>query len=91
MKERRVIYIKHIIFVVLMLFIVCCASKSYGIRWERILGGRDIKLGRSIQQTTHGGYIITGSIQSSGEESDVYLVKTDAEGEKLWSKTLGGP
>jgi hypothetical protein len=40
--------------------------------------------GYSVQQTTDGGYIITGR----GE--GIRLVKTDGNGEVLWSKRLGG-
>ena len=59
--------------------------------WSTRFGGPDVDWGFSVEQTTDGGYIIAGTTWPSGERySDVYLIKTDAMGNKLWSKTLGG-
>ena len=39
----------------------------------------------SVQQTSDGGFILAGS-----RDNDVYLVKTDASGNEIWSQTFGG-
>jgi len=59
--------------------------------WTRTYGGIDDDWGNSVEQTTDGGYIIAGMTVSFGSgRGDVYLVKTDADGDTLWTRTYGG-
>ena len=59
--------------------------------WEKTYGGDGVDIGYSVQQTVDGGFIITGKTNSFGEGfTDVYLIRTNADGDTLWTKTFGG-
>ncbi|MHA2326517.1 MAG: hypothetical protein ACXACB_14010 [Promethearchaeota archaeon] len=57
-----------------------------------LFGGGAKDIAHSVVATVDGGVLIAGSTQSYGAgNSDIWLVKTDVEGELQWSKTYGGP
>ena len=58
--------------------------------WTKTYGTPMSESGRSVQQTQDGGYIIAGSAYVSGTGYDVYLVRTDSQGDTLWTRTYGG-
>jgi len=58
--------------------------------WTRTYGDTLLEDGFSVRETADGGYIIVGSTQSYGAgESDIWLIKTDASGDTLWTRTYG--
>ncbi|MBU1650630.1 T9SS type A sorting domain-containing protein [bacterium] len=60
-------------------------------QWSQTYGGSNSDWGYSVQQTSDGGYIITGITWSYGAGSyDIYLIKTDSLGFEQWSQTFGG-
>ena len=67
--------------------------------WEKTFGGSRDDHGRSVQQTADGGYIIAGYSmllvyderwQYYYYQGDVYLIKTDPDGNSIWQKTFVG-
>jgi PKD repeat protein len=64
-------------------------DSSGGIEWQKSIGGSDYDYANSIQQTSDGGYIVTGNYDN-GQDSDSLIVKLDKDGMLKWQKFLGG-
>jgi len=82
-------------FYVILLAMICFikSASSQQITFQKTYGGGANEIGNSIQQTSDGGFIITGSTESYGHKNgftDVYLIKTDSKGDTLWTKAFGG-
>jgi len=59
--------------------------------WTKTYGGSGMERSYAVQQTSDGGFIITGFTDSFGAgNDDIYLIRTDANGTTTWSKTYGG-
>ena len=63
------------------------------IKWEKTFGGEGDDSVYSFEYTLDGGYILAGSsifFKGKRIDSDAKLVKTDANGNMQWQKTIGG-
>ena len=58
--------------------------------WTRTFGSFSDDYGYSVKQTADSGYIVTGQTLNIGTGNNVYLIKTDASGDSLWTKSFGG-
>ncbi|MEM9821845.1 MAG: hypothetical protein AAF985_12270, partial [Bacteroidota bacterium] len=58
--------------------------------WERFYDFSSHDFSKSIHQTADGGVLILGNIGNGDNESDVFLLKLDADGDVLWSKSFDG-
>jgi hypothetical protein len=59
--------------------------------WTRTYGGVEDDAGAAVCRTSTGHYVVTGRTQSFGAGlADVYLLKLDANGDTLWTRTAGG-
>ena len=66
--------------------------------WTKTLGGAGDDIARSIVATPGGGYAVagyttsnnTGDVGVTKGANDIWIVQLDANGNKVWGKTLGG-
>ncbi|MCB9187322.1 MAG: T9SS type A sorting domain-containing protein [Flavobacteriales bacterium] len=59
--------------------------------WTRTYGGSGDEYGESISLANDGGFFLGGYTSSFGAGGyDMYVVRTDASGDTLWTKTIGG-
>ena len=55
-------------------------NESGYTEWESFFGGTQYDVGKAVHQTNDNGFIISGYTFSYGNDSQVYLIKTDSEG-----------
>ena len=59
--------------------------------WARTYGGASSEFCYAVEQTTDGGFLMAGYGSSFGHGSlDGYLVRTDSNGDTLWTRSYGG-
>jgi hypothetical protein len=59
--------------------------------WQKTFGGSQYDSGQAVVATADGGVVMLGTTESFGAgQSDVWLLRTDVDGNELWSKTFGG-
>jgi hypothetical protein len=62
------------------------------LEWEKTFGDKKDDVANGIIQTGDNGYAFIGYTTSKGKgKKDVWLVKIDSSGNKLWEATYGGP
>jgi hypothetical protein len=61
------------------------------LQWEKNYGGELKDVALSVINTDDGGMILTGVTRSfSNGEEDLFIFRTDVDGDSLWFKTYGG-
>lgn len=71
---------------------------TLNIAFAKNLGGSDLDDGAAIVQASDGGFVMVGSTKSTdgditdktADDTDVWILKTDAQGTTQWSRTYGG-
>ena len=59
--------------------------------WNQTFGTSGDDRGRCIDITNDGGYIICGNTDSFGAGGDdIWMIRTNSEGDTLWTRTYGG-
>ncbi len=65
-------------------------DSSGNVQWQKAYGGPYHDQGRSIRQTSDGGYILAGDTQSFGTgDHNAWLTKLAANGDIQWGRQLG--
>jgi hypothetical protein len=72
-------------------FYLTKTDSSGNIIWSKTFGGASYDEAYSMEQTSDSGFILAGNTWSFGSGAwDIYLVKTNAEGNMVWAKVIGG-
>ncbi|MFZ8826687.1 MAG: T9SS type A sorting domain-containing protein [Candidatus Caldipriscus sp.] len=72
-------------------FFLIKTDENGNVQWAKTYGGTYQEWAYSVQQTSDGGYIVAGWTWSFGAgRYDIFLIKTDANGNLQWAKTYGG-
>jgi hypothetical protein len=59
--------------------------------WSKTYGGLNAEMAWDVRETPDGGFVVLGWTESFGNgAADIYLIRTDANGDSLWSRTYGG-
>jgi hypothetical protein len=88
MQHRFICYTFLVLGVITVISLSACAgNRGPDVQWSRTFGDSGGSIyGNSVQQTTDGGYILCGRTETPSEERVAWLIKTDADGNKLWDK-----
>jgi hypothetical protein len=78
---------------IMLLFLLLCLPLIGSVgasseMWSQTYGGDGMDACTSMVQTTDDGFVLFGFAHSFG--TDAWLVKTDADGNMQWNKTIGG-
>jgi hypothetical protein len=73
-------------------------DSNHNIQWQKSFGGNELEYGRSVSQTTDGGYIVGGQSQSvnngdvtkNNGDVDFWVIKLTGNGDIQWQKSFGG-
>jgi hypothetical protein len=66
-------------------------TSTVKMEWDRTFGGKANEEAFSIIQTEDGGFALAGDTASfTPWFNDIWLVRTDSDGQHLWNRTYGG-
>ncbi|MBK7377935.1 MAG: T9SS type A sorting domain-containing protein [Ignavibacteriales bacterium] len=60
------------------------------LQWGKCYGGASDDEGYSVIQTNDLGFLIAARTSSYGQGGDIWIIKTNASGDTLWTQLIGG-
>jgi len=76
--------------VLLILTTISLYAEPPDTLWSKCYGGDGDDWAYLGEETSDGGFIVAGRYYTVGSMGDGYIIKTDANGDTLWTKTYGG-
>lgn len=65
-------------------------DKNGNAQWKKNFEISKESIAYSVQQTSDGGYVLTGSTSAINEIYDAWIIKADEDGNEQWRKTFEG-
>ena len=80
--------VKYLITSLLVILSYLCSGQDF---YQKIYSGNNLDQATKIISTQDGGYLLCGMTKSSGAGlNDMYVIKMDENGNKIWDKIIGG-
>ena len=72
-------------------FLLTKTDLDGNVVWQKEFGGIHSEQGKDVIELQSGGFMINGITQSFGSgPASMYVVRTDTNGNEVWSRTFGG-
>lgn len=79
--------ISNMFFLLMLIFLNGVSAQN---TFEKTYGTTGDNFANDVQLTSDGGYIIVGTGKFSGNNGDIFLLKTNSLGDTLWTRFIGG-
>jgi hypothetical protein len=90
-NEKKEGKMRKVVFAAIALLLATSVAYPQQTGWSRTYGGDNTESAACVRETTDGGYVILGKTYSFGAgEDDIWLLKVNAEGDTVWTRTYGG-
>lgn len=70
-------------------YVLCLDDKGNKI-WEKTFSGSNYDIAKAVTTLPDDSIVIAGYNYPSNDDEDFYLVRLDANGDKIWAKNFGG-
>jgi len=70
----------------------CCLIKldsNANVDWAQSYEYIGYSFGLKVIELDHGGYMLGGAVDIAGSDREAYVIRTNANGDRIWAKTFG--